>query len=188
MAFVVTSPGEVLFIGGRAGVGKTSVAFELHAQLSAGRVPHCVVEGDNLDMAWPVAWKRGLRLAEANLAAMWRTYRAAGYSKLIYTNTASVRPEVINSLHAALGGDLIVHVVLLTAEDGTVATRLAQREIGSALELHVIRSQRAALELEAVAPAWARRINTDDRPVQDIARDIASILCWSPLPEDRTAD
>lgn len=85
---------EVLFIGGRAGVGKTSVAAELHGQLAADRTRHCLVEGDNLDQAWPTPWERGLELAELNLAAMWGTYQAAGYSRLIYTNTTAVRSAV----------------------------------------------------------------------------------------------
>lgn len=91
------SDGEVLFIGGRAGVGKSSVAAEIHAQLSSARIRHCVIEGDNLDLAWPVPWQHGLRLVEANLAAMWSTYRACGYSRLIYTNTAAVLPDVVSS-------------------------------------------------------------------------------------------
>lgn len=176
--------GEVLFIGGRAGVGKTSVAAEIHAQLGAERIRHFLIEGDNLDLAWPTPWKRGLRLAETNLAAMWRTYRASGYSRLIYTNTAAVFPDVIESLSAALGGDLGVHAVLLRARDDTVARRLAQREIGSGLERHIARSQRAALELDAAAPEWVRRVDTGGRSVAEIARSIASMLDWEPIPED----
>jgi 2-phosphoglycerate kinase len=44
---------EVLFVGGRSGVGKSSVAFELHARLAALKVKHCVIEGDSLDLAYP---------------------------------------------------------------------------------------------------------------------------------------
>ena len=40
---------EVLLIGGRAGVGKSSVGNEVHVQLSAARVWHAFIEGDNLD-------------------------------------------------------------------------------------------------------------------------------------------
>jgi adenylylsulfate kinase-like enzyme len=61
---------RALFIGGRAGVGKSSVGYELHAQLSAARVQHCLIEGDNLDQAWPTPHEHGL--AEQNLAALGR--------------------------------------------------------------------------------------------------------------------
>ncbi|MDQ0077973.1 hypothetical protein [Arthrobacter oryzae] len=42
---------EVLFLGGRSGVGKSSVAFELHAQLAALKVKHCVINRSVQDIA-----------------------------------------------------------------------------------------------------------------------------------------
>jgi hypothetical protein len=57
-----------LFLGGRSGVGKTSIGYEIHAQLPAARIQHCLIEGDNLDMAWPTPHEHGLALAEQHLA------------------------------------------------------------------------------------------------------------------------
>lgn len=88
-----------LFIGGRAGSGKSSVANKLHARLSEADVMHAVIEGDNLDLAWPLPWDQGL--AEKNLAAMWANYRTLGYRRLIYTNTVSVLE--MTSLADAMG-------------------------------------------------------------------------------------
>ncbi|MCB9418116.1 MAG: adenylyl-sulfate kinase, partial [Mycolicibacterium sp.] len=51
---------EVVFIGGPSGVGKSSVGLEMHAQLSAADVSHCVIDGDFLDMAYPTPWEHGL--------------------------------------------------------------------------------------------------------------------------------
>lgn len=65
-------------IGGRSGVGKSTVGAELYAQLRRAEIPHCLIEGDNLDMEYPVPWEQELRLAELNLAAMWADYRKAG--------------------------------------------------------------------------------------------------------------
>jgi hypothetical protein len=97
----VTAPSEALLVGGRSGVGKSSVGYEIHAQLSAADVRHCLIEGDNLDMAWPPPWEHGL--AERSLAAMWANYRTLGYRKMIYTNTASVSGNVLSELTAAMG-------------------------------------------------------------------------------------
>jgi predicted ATP-dependent serine protease len=128
---------EVLFISGRAGVGKSSIGNEVHAQLSAVRVRHAFIEGDNLDLAYPPPWEH--HLAERNLAAVWSNYRALGYRRMIYTNTASVR--VMDSLTAAMGDSQHVTAVLLTCRDATARQRLAQREIGGALHAHIERGK-----------------------------------------------
>jgi hypothetical protein len=169
----------VLFLGGRSGVGKSSIGLEIHAQLSAAEVRHCLIEGDNLDLAWPVPWQQGHHLAERNLAAIWANYRALGYRRMIYTNTASVRPEVISSLVTAMGDNPEVTAVLLTASDETARQRLAGREIGSAYEWHVTRSDRAAVELEAEAPPWVHRVLTDGRSVPELAAEIIALAGWS---------
>ncbi len=70
-------------------------------QLAQADVRHCLIEGDNLDMAHPPPWERGQPLAELNLAAMWRNYRTFGYQRLIYTNTAAVLDAVVTGLLAA---------------------------------------------------------------------------------------
>jgi hypothetical protein len=169
---------EVLLLGGRSGVGKSSVGTEMHVQLSAAGVQHGLIEGDNLDLAYPPPWEHGL--AERNLAAMWANYRALGYRRLIYTNTVSVR--LATALTTAMGDDPRVTAVLLTADDRTARQRLARREIGTALDLHVERSDRAARELEELSPAWVHRIATDGRPVADLAAQIIDLTGWAGSP------
>ncbi|MEU8608284.1 hypothetical protein AB0C29_09815 [Actinoplanes sp. NPDC048791] len=171
---------EVLFLGGRAGVGKTSVGTEIHVRLSARQVRHCLIEGDNLDLAYPPPWEHGL--AERNLAAMWANYRVLGYRRLIYTNTVSVR--FVDALTTAMGDDPRVTAVLLTADDGTARQRLARREIGTALQRHVERSDIAARELAELSPEWVHRIATDGRPVADLATEIIELTGWAGDPSN----
>lgn len=173
-----TAPYEVLLIGGRAGVGKSTVGWEISVQLQAAEVAHCLVEGDFLDHAHPAPPGDPSRskITEANLAAIWRNYAALGYRRLIYTNTVSVlEPELIAR---AMGGSVRVIGVLLTATDATAAKRLAAREIGSQLDAHIDRSARMATHLQATAPASVTRIPTDDRAVVDIARDVIATTGW----------
>jgi hypothetical protein len=166
---------QVLFLGGRSGAGKSSVGTEIHVQLSAAQVRHCLIEGDNLDLAYPPPWEHGL--AERNLAAMWGNYRSLGYRRLIYTNTVSVR--FVGALTAAMGDDPRVTAVLLTADDGTARERLARREIGTALRHHVERSDRAARELAELSPDRVHRIATDGRPVAELAAEIIALTGWA---------
>lgn len=167
---------EVLLIGGRAGVGKTSIGAEIFAQVATLEVRHCLIEGDNLDLAYPAPHRQGIDLAEQNLAAMWRNYRRVGYHRMVYINTASVAS--VDELTWAMGDAPRVTAVLLTADDLTARRRLALREIGTAFNAHVERSDLAARELERLAPAWVHRVATDGRTVMDLAAELIDLTGW----------
>ncbi|WP_280383298.1 ATPase [Nocardia wallacei] len=173
------SGSEVLLIGGRAGVGKSSVGHELHARLSEAGVRHCLIEGDLLDLAYPAPQEHNL--AERNLAAMWSNYRALGYRRMIYTNTASVLPAVADQLTAAMGHAPAAIGILLTCTDETARQRLSRREIGTALERHLHRSKHMAERLDREAPAWVHRVGTDHRTVTDIAAEIVTRTGWADI-------
>ena len=83
---------EVLLVGGRSGVGKTSVAYQVSEQWQAAGVAHCLIDGDRLSAAYPRPPDdpAGSALTEADLHAMWADYVAVGYRRLIYVNTVSV--------------------------------------------------------------------------------------------------
>lgn len=170
--------GEVIFIGGPSGVGKTSVGFEMHAQLSARDVSHCVIDGDFLDMAHPTPWEHGL--AERNLAAIWANYLALGYTRLIYTNTVSVLPTVMEALLEAMGGDVEAVAVLMTCTGATARKRLGEREKGSELHRHVELSTQMAVTLEANCPPAVHRVRTDARSVCSIAAEVIRLTGWLP--------
>ncbi len=171
-------PTEVVFLGGRAGVGKTRVAAEMSYLLSGADVSHAVIEGDTLDQAHPAPWRNSIPLAERNLAAMWGNYREIGYHRLIYTNTVSVLE--IASLTEALGGEVASIAVLLTALDSTATRRLASRETGSELDIHLRRSSDAAIKLDRTAGADVHRIATDGLTVTDVAEAVLALTSWMP--------
>ena len=166
---------EVLFIGGRSGVGKTRVALELHERLAARGIRHAVIEGDNLDLAYPPVGEYGL--AEKNLATMWKNFRTLGYRKLIYTNTVSVLYSA--GLADAMGDNPVVKGVLLGASDDNTATRLERRETATTLELYLGKSRLRAAELEANTPSWVWRISTDGKDVPMVAGEILERLRWT---------
>ena len=170
---------EVLLIGGRSGVGKSTVGWEVSRQLQTANVAHCYIEGDNLDQVFPAPAGDPVRehISEANLAAMWSNYRALGQTRLVYTNTAAVISAPWMS--RALGGRVRFVGVLLTADDDTTSDRLAAREIGGGLTWHLHRSRRAAVWLEANAPNWVARVSTEGRLVSDIATELINLAAWS---------
>jgi cytidylate kinase len=176
----VSKRSQVVFIGGRSGAGKTAVAAEMFTQLARANVMHCLIEGDNLDMAHPTPWEQGQPLAELNLAAMWRNYKSYGHHRLIYTNTAAVLEPVVTALAASMGDDPEKSAILLTATDETTLERLERREVGTGLVEHVERSSGTARHLDDAAPSWVRRICTDNRAVADIAAEIIGFSGWRP--------
>lgn len=170
---------EVLFIGGRSGVGKSSAAFELHAQLAERDIKHCVIEGDTLDLAYPAPWEH--HLAERNLSAVWNNYRSLGYRRMIYTNTVSVR--FTEQLAAAMGDEPRITAVLLTSTDETAHARLRGRVQNDDLLEHINHSNARSRELESLTPSWVHRIATDGRSVKDIASELHALIAWPAGPE-----
>ncbi|MGA8117519.1 MAG: hypothetical protein WCA46_28100 [Actinocatenispora sp.] len=170
---------DLLLIGGRSGVGKSTVAFEVSVLLQAASVAHCLIEGDFLSQVFPAPEGDPDRtaLVEENLAALWRNVAARGYHRLIYTNTASVLGTDLFT--RALGGGTRITGVLLTADDATAERRLTGREIGSQLDPHVRRSAEMARLLDQGAAPWVVRVPTDGRAVVDIAKDVVAATGWA---------
>ncbi|MEU5273831.1 nucleoside/nucleotide kinase family protein [Streptomyces hygroscopicus] len=172
---------EVLVIGGRAGVGKTTVGWEVSALLRAAAVPHAVIDGDFMGQVHPAPEGDPHRseITEVNLTAVWANFTRRGYRRLIYTNTVSVLPEATGMFQRAMGADVRMIRVLLTASDATARERLVRRELGSELEQELEGSARKARLLDQRVPAQTLRVVTDGRAVVDIAGEVAAATGWS---------
>ncbi|NGO48957.1 ATP-binding protein [Streptomyces ureilyticus] len=172
---------EVLLIGGRAGVGKTTVGWEVSALLRAAAVPHAVIDGDFMGQVHPAPEGDPHRseITESNLTAVWANYARRGYRRLIYTNTLSVLPEATGMFERALGPGVRIVRVLLTASDATARDRLVHRELGSELDQELAGSARKARLLDQRAAAETVRVVTDGRAVVDIAREVVAATDWT---------
>lgn len=173
---------EVLLIGGRAGVGKTSVGWEVSARLRSAEVAHAVIDGDFMGQVHPAPEGDPHRAAigERNLTAVWRNYAELGYRRLVYVNTVSVLDEATGMFRRAMGDAVRIVRVLLTATDETTERRLTGRELGSELDAELLGSARKARLLEERAPADTLRVGTDGRTVIDIAAEVVAATGWVP--------
>lgn len=171
---------RVLLIGGRAGVGKTTVAWEISELLKSREVPHAVIEGDFMGQVHPAPAddQDRSRITERNLTAVWGNFAELGYRRLIYTNSASVLPEAAGMFERAMGAGVRVVRVLLTASDRTTRSRLVGREPGSGLEAEYRKSVRRARQLEDRAVTGTVRVATDGRTVPDIAAEVLTATGW----------
>ncbi|AHH99224.1 hypothetical protein GCM10010174_49840 [Kutzneria viridogrisea] len=172
---------EALLIGGRAGVGKTTVAWEVSARLRAAEVAHAIIEGDFMGQVHPAppADPDRSEITERNLTAVWTNFARLGHRRLIYTNTASVLPETTGMFRRAMGEGVRLTRVLLTASDSTAGERLTHRELGSELAQEIERSAHKARLLDERVPADTVRVVTDGRSVQDIAREVVAATNWT---------
>ncbi|MFF9782450.1 hypothetical protein [Streptomyces nigrescens] len=171
---------ELLLIGGRAGVGKSTVGWEVSDQLRAASVPHAIIEGDFMGQVHPApdGDPHRSQITERNLSAIWANYHQLGYRRLIYTNTASVLPESAGLFERAIGADTRTVRVLLTASDTTTHERLAAREIGSELERELKSSAYKARLLDERVSDDTFRVATDGRSVRDIAAEVLRATGW----------
>ncbi|MET9822383.1 MULTISPECIES: hypothetical protein [Streptomyces] len=170
---------DLLLLGGGSGVGKSTVGWEVSALLRDAGTAHCLIEGDCMDQIHPAPGGDPHRTAitERNIAAVWANYAALGQRRLIYTNTVSILEAPM--IGRAMGGDEVrVTCVLLTAEEATVRRRLAGRETGSQLGVHIERSLRTGRRLAEEAPVGTVRVPTDGRAVPDIAAQVVRLTAW----------
>ncbi|QPP10994.1 hypothetical protein G4Z16_25780 [Streptomyces bathyalis] len=170
----------MLVIGGRAGVGKSTVGWEVSAWLRAAGVAHAVIEGDFMGQVHPAPAGDPDRtgIVERNLTAVWANYAELGYRRLIYTNTLSVMPGMGDVFRRATGEDVRLVRVLLTACDRTARERLTERERGSELDDGLRSSFTKARLLDEEAPPDTVRVVTDGRTVTEITRDVVAATGW----------
>ncbi len=168
-------------IGGRAGVGKTTVAWEISALLRTVPVAHVVIDGDHMCQSYPAPEGDPHRseITTRNLAAVWSNYFRLGYRRLIYTNTLCVLPSAAVMFRRVMGSGVDVMRILLTASDATAHARLVQRELGSELDRELANSDQKARLLDRRSPADTVRVATDDRSVPEIAREVIAASGWT---------
>ena len=122
--------GNILPICGPAGVGKSTIGFELYQRyLRVGRTA-AYIDLDQIGFLRPDAASDPShhQLKARKLAAMWRTYHAAGAQHLVATGpipSAAVRQICLDALPAAA-----ITVCRLHAEVAELHTRIRSRASG----------------------------------------------------------
>jgi adenylylsulfate kinase len=146
-------PTTALLITGTVGSGKTSVAERAGDLLARDQVPHAVVDLDWLRRSWPAPAGDpfNLELGLRNLAAVARTYAAAGARRLLLAGVVESRADRRRHERAVLsapGCQGPLSVVRLDVDSPVVRSRLARRHADdpAGLRWHLDRSG----ELDAI--------------------------------------
>lgn len=167
----------LLIISGPVGVGKSSVAGELSALLERKSIPHTLIDLDGLSYTYPRPEndRFASRLACDNLAAIWPNCVAAGAKNIIIARTVEAAGDVEMIAKAVPGTQQVV--CQLYASDNTLTARVKNREKGSGLDWHIARAKELSASLAQTGPADIR-IDTDARPLDEIAKDIFDQIDW----------
>lgn len=176
---------EILLITGPAGIGKSTLCWEIGAQLVEAEEPHAVIETDELDRIYPrpsaddlERLRPGTRdVSSINLSALWSTYRALGHSRLVMSGVMLHldfdRQWILSAIPEAR-----ITVIRLLATEETLASRLAQREIGSGAEAQLQRTLKQAKRMAQEKADDVIAVSTDARTPQDLARLVLHRAGW----------
>lgn len=176
---------QLLLITGPAGVGKSTLSWEMSAQLAAAEVAHAAIETDELDRVFPRPDKDELDriqpgtidVSSINLAAIWSTYRALGHTRLILSGVMMHLDFDKRWIVSAIPEARITVVRLLAAEP-TLLERLAQREIGSGADEQIQRSLRQARRMASEDAEGIIVLPTDGKGPAELARIVLRKTGW----------
>jgi broad-specificity NMP kinase len=176
---------EILLVTGPAGIGKSTLCWEIGAMLAQAGIAHAAIESDELDRVFPKPGAEELAplapgardVSQLNLAALWATYHALGHNRLLMSGVM---------LHVAFDKRWILAaipearltVVRLRASDATLRERLDRREVGAGRDAQIERSLRQAQRLVGEATDGVVVVETDGRTPQELAREVLDKTGW----------
>jgi predicted kinase len=176
---------QLLLISGPAGVGKSTLSWEMSAQLAAAQVAHAVIETDELDRVFPRPNTDELDrirpgttdVSNINLAAIWSTYQALGHTRLIMSGVMMHLNFDKRWILSAIP-DARITVVRMLAAEPTLLARLAQREMGSGADEQARRSLRQARRMASEDADGVIVLPTDDKRPAELAEFILQKIGW----------
>lgn len=184
MASACTSV-EILLITGPAGVGKSTLCWEMGAVLAQAGIAHVAIESDELDRVFPKPGAEELAplvpgardVSQLNLAALWGTYRALGHTRLIMSGVM-LHVGFDKSWILAPIPDARITVVRLRAGDGALLERLDRREAGAGRNAQIERSLGQARRLAGEAASDFILVETDGRTPAELADEVLAKANW----------
>ena len=169
---------QILLLAGPAGVGKSTVSWEISAQLRRAGCPHVLLDSDELDRVWPLSGQEQERLNRANLAAFWTNASTLGHRRLVMAGVF-LDPDAYRSwVEGAIPGASIKRVVL-QAPDDELERRVRAREIGSEVDDQVARTLAQAGKFRRHNAGSPDVLNTDGTTVSELARLIIERAGWA---------
>jgi shikimate kinase len=179
--------GSILWLCGATGVGKSAIGFPVYLRALAAGLTAAYIDRDQLGFRGPTP--AGHNLWAANLAAVWRTYRAAGAQGLVVVG--AVEDEAAIQAYADALPAATITVCRLHAGRDELTKRILTRGAGGSwpqpgdpiVGQPTARLLQIADEAVAEAEALERaglglRIDTDGRTIEESAEEIIARTGW----------
>ncbi|RXT50248.1 hypothetical protein B6S44_23080 [Bosea sp. Tri-44] len=179
------APVDILLITGPAGIGKSTLCWEMGDVLAEAGIAHVAIESDELDRVFPKPGAEELAplapgardVSQLNLAALWGTYRALGHTRLIMSGVM-LHLRFDKSWILAAIPDAKITVVRLRAGDTCLVERLDRREAGAGRDAQIERSLRQAKRMASESADGFVMIDTDGRTPSELALDVLGQVGW----------
>jgi hypothetical protein len=188
----MSAAGQILWVCGASAVGKSTVGYEV--ALSSRRAGHITGFVDLQQIGFlrpaPGPDPDNHRLKAANLAAVWQNFHAYGASRLVVVGSVEQRSELRLYADALRGAAMTLY--RLHASPDRLRERIRLRGLGGGPPIagDELRGRPAAVLERAYEAAVAQadsleragigdvRIDTDDRTVDDLTRQIVRSIGW----------
>ncbi|MGK6312092.1 AAA family ATPase [Neorhizobium sp. DT-125] len=176
---------EILLLTGPAGVGKSTLSWEISSRLAESGIAHAAIESDELDRVFPRPVRQDLErmapgtidISALNLKAIWSTYRQLGQTRLILSGVMMHLAFDRRWITAAIP-NASFRIVRLMATEETIAARLVKRESEKGFPSQLERSLRQREHMAAETRNDVLCVHTDGRLVSEIAADILAGINW----------
>jgi ABC-type cobalamin/Fe3+-siderophores transport system ATPase subunit len=174
---MTTSQNQILLVSGPAGVGKSTLAYEIAIQLRRAGLAHVLLDSDELDRVWPLSETEQNALNRSNLAAFWSNASALGHHRLILVGVF-LDPDFNRAwIEAAVPAPHVTRVVLDASND-ELERRVRAREIGTAAEDQLARTLWQAEQFRLRNAGSAEVLATSNANVEDLARRSIERAGW----------
>lgn len=168
---------EVLVISGPAGVGKSTVAYELSRRLELRDIAHALIDTDELDRIYPAPPQLS-RMTEESLSAVWAVLHRHRAPRLILVGVYLDLLQEREWIGRALPNADVTYVRLM-GSPLTLTTRIRRREVGSGATDQIARTMRQLSEFATLTTQHpVVTLSTDRRTPIQIAAQLE--LLWPP--------
>lgn len=180
--------GPVLWLCGATGVGKSTVGFQVYLKALGAGLTAAYIDLDQLGFCGPTPADH--RVRARNLAAVWRTYRAAGAQALVmvgpvedqaaigvYADALPAATVIVCRLHA--GRDQLTSRIMLRGQGRGSWPQPGDPLVGQPVT-HLLRvADEAVRDADALErAAIGHRIDTDGRTIEETADIVVARTAW----------